>query len=180
MDYLFVQSNFPYTTVKNLSLRWRHNGHDCVSNHQLRHCLLNRLFERRSKKTSKLRVTGLCDSLHKWPVTRKMFPFDDVIMDVFKYTSNLQETQVTSLINTRVYIFKSCLWQVSAGYYRSLHNMTDTWLETKKFTVTITASISSRTHPNQCYIWTSTIITCRYACDDKKPLYFRREKKSLI
>ena len=42
----------------------------------------------RSKKTSKLRVTGLCAGIslgtgefpHKWPVTRKMFPFDDVIM----------------------------------------------------------------------------------------------------
>ena len=40
------------------------------------------------KKTSKLRVTGLCvgnspvpmNSLHKGPVTQKMFPFDDVIM----------------------------------------------------------------------------------------------------
>ena len=42
------------------SLRWRLNGHDGVSNHQPHHCLLNRLFERRSKKTSKLRVTGLC------------------------------------------------------------------------------------------------------------------------
>ena len=42
------------------ALRWRHNGHDCVSNHQPHHCLLNRLFGRRSKKTSKLRVTGLC------------------------------------------------------------------------------------------------------------------------
>ena len=31
-----------------------------VSNHQPRHCLLNRLFRRRSKKTSKLRVTKLC------------------------------------------------------------------------------------------------------------------------
>ena len=41
-------------------LRWLHNGHNCVSNHQPRHCLLNRLFERTSKKTSKLRVTGLC------------------------------------------------------------------------------------------------------------------------
>ena len=39
---------------------WRHNDHDCVSNHQPRGCLLNRLFRRRSKKTSKLRVTGLC------------------------------------------------------------------------------------------------------------------------
>ena len=39
---------------------WRHNGCDGVSNHQPRHCLLNRLFRRRSKKTSKLCVTGLC------------------------------------------------------------------------------------------------------------------------
>ena len=68
--------------------RWRHNGHDSVSNHQPHDCLLNRLFRRRSKKTSKLRVTGLCvgnspgpvNSPHKWPVTWKMFPFDDVIM----------------------------------------------------------------------------------------------------
>ena len=42
------------------SLRWRHNGHDGVSNHQHHHCLLNPLFRRRSKKTLKLRVTGLC------------------------------------------------------------------------------------------------------------------------
>ena len=42
------------------SLRWRHNGHDGVSNHQPHHCLLNRLFGCRPKKTSKLRVTGLC------------------------------------------------------------------------------------------------------------------------
>ena len=41
-------------------LRWRHNGRDSVSNHQPHHYLLNRLFWRRSKKTSKLRVTGLC------------------------------------------------------------------------------------------------------------------------
>ena len=70
------------------SLRWRHNEHDGVSNHQHHGCLLNRLFRRRSKKTTKLRVTGLCvgnspgpvNSPHKGPVTRKMFPFDDVIM----------------------------------------------------------------------------------------------------
>ena len=43
-----------------LSLRWRHNGCDSVSNHQPHDCLLNRLLRRRSKKTSKLRVTGLC------------------------------------------------------------------------------------------------------------------------
>ena len=43
-----------------VSLRWRHNGHDGVSNHQPHHCLLNRLFGCRSNKTSKLHVTGLC------------------------------------------------------------------------------------------------------------------------
>ena len=70
------------------SLRWRHNDNDGVSNHQPHGCLLNRLFGSRSKKTSKLRVTGLCagklpgpvNSPHKGPVTLKMFPFDDVIM----------------------------------------------------------------------------------------------------
>ena len=65
------------------SLLWRHNGCDSVSNHQAHDCLPNRLFRRRSKKTSKLRVTGLwgpVNSPHWWPVTRKMFPFDDVIM----------------------------------------------------------------------------------------------------
>ena len=67
-------------------LQWRHNGRDGVSNHQPHDCLLNRLFRRKSKKTSKLRVTGLCvgnspvNSPHKWPVTRKIFHVDDVIM----------------------------------------------------------------------------------------------------
>ena len=42
------------------ALQWRHNGHDSVSNHQPHDCLRNHLFRRRSKKTSKLRVTGLC------------------------------------------------------------------------------------------------------------------------
>ena len=49
-----------------VSLQWRHNGHDSVSNHQPRDCLLNHLFRRRSKKTSKLRVTGLCVGNSPW------------------------------------------------------------------------------------------------------------------
>ena len=36
-------------------------GGDGISNHQPHDCLLNRLFRRKSKKTSKLRVTGLCE-----------------------------------------------------------------------------------------------------------------------
>ena len=43
------------------SLRWHHNGGDSVSNHQPREGLLiRRLIRCRSKKTSKLRVAGLC------------------------------------------------------------------------------------------------------------------------
>ena len=42
-------------------LQWHHNERDGVSNHRRFDCLLNRLFSRRPKKTSKLRVTGLCE-----------------------------------------------------------------------------------------------------------------------
>ena len=41
---------------KDKTLQWRHDGHDNVSNHQPHDCLLNRLFRRRWKKTSRLRV----------------------------------------------------------------------------------------------------------------------------
>ena len=46
--------------IRPATLHWRHNDHGGVSNHQPHDCLLNRLFRRRSKKTSMLRVTGLC------------------------------------------------------------------------------------------------------------------------
>ena len=73
-----------------LTLHWRHDDHGGVSNHQPCGCLLNRLFRRRWKKTSKLHVTGFCagnspgpvNSPHKGPVTRKMFPLDDVFMNM--------------------------------------------------------------------------------------------------
>ena len=64
-------------------------GHGSVSNHQPYDCLLSRLFRRRSKKASQLRVNGLCAG--NSPVTgefptqmasnAEMFPFDEVIMD---------------------------------------------------------------------------------------------------
>ena len=87
------------------SLQWRHNGRDGVSNHQLRDCLLNRLFRRRSKKTSKLRITGLCagnspvtgEFPHKWPVTRKMFTSDDVIMCWIWWTIYHTDTYTSSM-----------------------------------------------------------------------------------
>ena len=86
--WLMIGIQSTYQISDSISLQWRHNDHDDVWNHQPHECLLNRLFRHRSKKTSKLRVTGLCagnspgpvNSPHKWPVTRKVFSFDDVIM----------------------------------------------------------------------------------------------------
>ena len=82
------------------TLQWSHNERHGISNYQPHDCLLNHLFRRRWKTTSKFRVTGLCEgnspgpvnSPHKGPVTRKMFPIDDVIMkrsDLAKYYATL-------------------------------------------------------------------------------------------
>ena len=56
---------------KYTALQWCHDDRDGVSNHQPNDCLLNHLFRRRSKKTSKLRLTGLCEG--NSPVTSE-FP----------------------------------------------------------------------------------------------------------
>ena len=56
-------SKSPFLTLHTshtLISQWRHNGRDGVSNHQPHDFLVRRLFRRRSKKTSKLRVIGLC------------------------------------------------------------------------------------------------------------------------
>ena len=82
-SFVILSTFIFHRRILHSSVQWRHNGHDSVSNQQSYNCLLNRLFRRRSKKTSKLRVNGLCalvNSPHKWPVMRKMFPFDDVIL----------------------------------------------------------------------------------------------------
>ena len=68
------------------SLEWRLNGCDGVSNHQPPHCLLLDLVSCGLKKTSNHR--GPVNSPHKWPVTRKMFPFDDVIMVTWQWCAD--------------------------------------------------------------------------------------------
>ena len=54
------------------SLQWHHNGCNGIWNHQPCDCLPNHLFRHRSKKTSKLRATGLCAGIS--PVTSGEFP----------------------------------------------------------------------------------------------------------
>ena len=100
MELLMGLHNSLLSSMIMFSLQWRHNGRDGVSNHQPHHCLLNRLYRRRSKKTSNSVSLTFVRGIHRWsvksphkgPVTRKMFPLDDVIMfsslSVLRFTPN--------------------------------------------------------------------------------------------
>ena len=66
-------------------LQWRHNEENGVSNHRRLDWLLNRLSKKTHQSSASLAfVRGIhrwpVNYPHKGPVTRKMFPFDDVIM----------------------------------------------------------------------------------------------------
>ena len=85
------------TCSSSIALQWRQNERDSVSNHQPHDCLLNRFFsdadQRKHQSSASLAFVwgihrGSVNSPHKWPVTRKMFPFDDVIMvDISPYVN---------------------------------------------------------------------------------------------
>ena len=76
------------TWAVGFALLWRHNERDGVWNYRRLDCLPNRLFRRRSKKTSKLRATAFCEGnspvTGEFPAQRasnaEKFPFDDVVM----------------------------------------------------------------------------------------------------
>ena len=88
------------------SLQWRHNERYGVSNHWCLDGLLNLLFRRSSKKTPKLRVTGLCEG--NSPVTDE-FPSQRACNaeDVFIWWRNrlflLQIPQWTCSISHNTY-----------------------------------------------------------------------------
>ena len=73
--------------VSPFSLQWRHNGCDGVSNHQPHDCLLvysGADLRKHQSSASLAFVRGIhwwpVSSPHEWSVTRKMFPFDELIM----------------------------------------------------------------------------------------------------
>ena len=67
---------------------------------------------------------GPVNSPHKWPVTRKMFPFDDVIMSRSSYMGNISARMVQLLS------MSSALLSTPRGLIRT-HNSTYRWLSTK-------------------------------------------------
>ena len=145
-----------------VSLHWRHTDHDGVSNHQHHGRLLNRLFGRRSKKTSKLRVTGLCvgnspvpvNSPHKWPVTRKLFPFDDVIM-FYKIILLTNSTHCTSLKNVHTLAFCCVfLWFLTRWYY--LNSSGCGW--GNDVTGPVNQPLTPSQNLNQCWLITKVVL----------------------
>ena len=105
------------STWQRNAFQWCHNERDGVSNHQPHGCLLNRLFRRRSKKTPKLRVTGLCEG--NSPVTDE-FPaqrasnaenvsLDDVIMVISPVSTELAAGRHTPLQQIQSKYWYRCL-----------------------------------------------------------------------
>ena len=117
------------------SLRWRHNGHYSVSNHQRHHCLLNRYSDanqRKHQSSASLALVwgihrGPVNSPHKWPVTRKMFPFDDVIMKNpstqhgHRWSVHMQynnSTEILSMNQTVTFYAIICTWFICKGFLK--------------------------------------------------------------
>ena len=87
------------------SLQWRHNGRDGCSIHQAHSTVYSGTDERKHQSSASLAAVW---GTHRWPanstckepVTRKMFPFDDVIMsfsDKFSAKSELPARTSTRL-----------------------------------------------------------------------------------
>ena len=65
------------------TLQWLHNGRHSVSNHQPQIVFSTVYFDtvqRKNQSSTSLAFVPPVNSPHKWPVTKKLFPFDDVIM----------------------------------------------------------------------------------------------------
>ena len=108
-------------------IQWRHNGRDGVSNHRRLNCLLKCSGAEQRKHQSSVSLAFVRGSHrwpvncpHKWPVTRKMFPFDDVIMISYAciqlncWSVNTALSQFTLpmeiLSHNRETFFKPCNW----------------------------------------------------------------------
>ena len=83
-------------------LRWRHNDHAGISNHQPHGCLLNRLFRRKSKKTSKLRVTGLCagNSPGTGEFPAQMASYAENVSIWWRHHASTEKHEVSILVST--------------------------------------------------------------------------------
>ena len=105
------------------ALHWHHNGSDGISNHQP--LIVNSNFHtgegqrKHQSSTSLALVWGIdrwpVNSPHKWPVTQKMYPFDDAIMRWGHSCDNCidlpedSDLNLTCPQNYACLMFESCL-----------------------------------------------------------------------
>ena len=91
-------------------LRWRHNGRDSVSITSLTSVfstVYSDADQRKYQSSASLAFVrgihrGPVNSPHKWPVTRKLFPFDDVIM------ASMWQGQFVILVTLHVFVLMNC------------------------------------------------------------------------
>ena len=118
--YMFILTS----RCREMPLQWRHDGRDGVSNHQPHNCLLNFYSGTDQRKHRSSVTLAFVRGIHrwpvnsppKWPVTRKKFPFDDVIM--------ITPGSTLSFFSSLPYIIHYAWYSLlSAGFCsKSLHN----------------------------------------------------------
>ena len=97
-------------TFKISTLQWRHNGRDSVSKTSLTIAyptLYSDADQRKHQSSAWIAFVRVIhrwpvNSPHKYPVTRKMFPFEDVIMD-FQNSGVIDSIYVCVFIKTHTY-----------------------------------------------------------------------------
>ena len=93
------------TMLMTKSLQWRHNECDGVSNHRRLDCFLNSFLGTDQGKHQSSASLAFVSGIHRWPVnsphkgpvTRKMFPFDDVSMIEVLYSCGIGTMKVDAL-----------------------------------------------------------------------------------
>ena len=110
------------------SIKWRHNGRDDVSNYQP-HIVFSTVYsgadQRKHQSSASLAFVrgihrGPVNSPHKWPVTRKMFPFDDVIMFYLMQLKYIPRTIIALLCFVVVWCPTGSETIVRVGFYGGL------------------------------------------------------------
>ena len=105
-------------TYVDSTLQWRHSEHDGVSNHRRLDCLFNRLFRRRSKKTTKLRVTGLCEGnsavTGDFPAQRASNAENVSVHDVIKSQQNHPNDLFAPSTNRKYPSIRISIWVINS------------------------------------------------------------------
>ena len=155
-----VASSSTDCMISTTTLQWRHNERDSVSNHQPHYCLLNHLFRRRSKKTSKVRVTGLCAGNSPGTSSCKnlVVLFDTCLIIMFIIVSkrwqqmntfwNTNQATTFEHINTCEHITKFCF----------------EFRNSRPVSISPFPSIGIRTINNQTFSTSESVQMCRSKC----------------